>query len=125
MLQKAPFFNRIKMYRKYKGHAIFGTGGMIDAPVGGGRGGSSLVSRGGRGGDGGRGFAGPRPPFQGNPYLATGGPPPGGIPQGCQPRGPIGSYGPQMGAPVMGQPPQQQFAPRPTFAPPSGMPGYR
>lgn len=122
MLQKAPFFNRIKMYRKYKGHAIFGTGGMIDAPVGGGRG-SSLVSRGGRGG---RGDAGGRggfvggPPFQGNPYLAAGAPPIG-LSQGFQPRGPpMGMYGPQMG-----QHPPQQFAPRPTFAPPGGMPGYR
>ena len=26
MLQKAPFFNRIKLWRKFKGHAIFGQG---------------------------------------------------------------------------------------------------
>jgi small nuclear ribonucleoprotein D3 len=25
MLQKAPFFNRIKLWRKHKGHAVFGT----------------------------------------------------------------------------------------------------
>ena len=24
MMQKAPFFNRIKMYRKFKGNALFG-----------------------------------------------------------------------------------------------------
>lgn len=24
LLQKAPFFNRIKLFRKFKGHAIFG-----------------------------------------------------------------------------------------------------
>jgi len=25
----APFFNRIKMWRKFKGHAVFGAGGVI------------------------------------------------------------------------------------------------
>ena len=29
MLSKAPFFNRIKMWRKFKGHAVFGLGGLI------------------------------------------------------------------------------------------------
>jgi hypothetical protein len=29
MLAKAPFFNRIKMWRKFKGHAIFGGGALI------------------------------------------------------------------------------------------------
>ena len=49
MLKKAPFFNRIKMWRKFKGAAIFGNGVLI--PMQGGRGGG----RGGPGGRGGRG----------------------------------------------------------------------
>ena len=33
MLQKAPFFNRIKMWRKFKGRAVFGTSGALGAPI--------------------------------------------------------------------------------------------
>jgi small nuclear ribonucleoprotein D3 len=33
MLQKAPFFNRIKLWRKYKGHAVMGTGPAIGPPM--------------------------------------------------------------------------------------------
>jgi hypothetical protein len=33
MLAKAPFFNRIKMWRKFKGHAVFGGGGLIAGPA--------------------------------------------------------------------------------------------
>lgn len=29
MLSKAPFFNRIKMWRKFKGHAVYGSGGGL------------------------------------------------------------------------------------------------
>jgi hypothetical protein len=30
MLQKAPFFNRIKLWRKYKGHAIMGASTPVE-----------------------------------------------------------------------------------------------
>mmetsp|Transcript_9509 Transcript_9509/g.14315 ORF Transcript_9509/g.14315 Transcript_9509/m.14315 type:complete len:168 (+) Transcript_9509:144-647(+) len=33
MLQKAPFFNRIKLWRKYKGHAVMGSGEAIGPPM--------------------------------------------------------------------------------------------
>jgi hypothetical protein len=29
MLARAPYFNRIKMWRKFKGHAVYGAGGLI------------------------------------------------------------------------------------------------
>jgi hypothetical protein len=45
MLQKAPFFNRIKMWRKFKGHAVYGanTAAFNPAPRG------IMPFRGGRG----------------------------------------------------------------------------
>jgi small nuclear ribonucleoprotein D3 len=76
MLQKAPFFNRIKLWRKHKGHAVMGTNTVgpirgqaaaiaqksrerkFDGGVGGGPGGA--------GGGGGRGF--PPPMAMGGPY---------------------------------------------------------
>lgn len=33
MLRKAPFFNRIKLWRKYKGHAVFGGGSVIPGAI--------------------------------------------------------------------------------------------
>ena len=33
MLQKAPFFNRIKMWRKFRGRAVFGGGTAVGAPM--------------------------------------------------------------------------------------------
>lgn len=59
MLKHAPFFNRIHVYRKYRGQAKFGMNAMIsNAPVPAGRGG---FGGGGRGfGGGGRGFGGGR-----------------------------------------------------------------
>lgn len=107
MLRKAPFFNRIKMWRKFKGHAVFGGGGVIGPARGqaaaimnkldGGRGGGM----GGRGGMPGRGgFMGGRGggPGMGVPY---GGPPPqygaqnmgGGRGGGGYGGGPPGGFG--------------------------------
>lgn len=69
MLQKAPFFNRIKLWRKHKGHAVFGTN-----TIGPTRGqGSALAqkSSGGRGFPppmGGGGGVGPYGPSAGGPY---------------------------------------------------------
>ena len=62
MLQNAPFFNRIKMWRKFKGHAVFGSG-LAGGPA---RGQSAAIIQksqqrrmevegGGRGDSGGRG----------------------------------------------------------------------
>ena len=62
MLEKAPFFNRIKMWRKFKGSAIFGCGVAI--PMQGGRGGFDGRGRGGPPFQGGGMYGGP-PPFQG------------------------------------------------------------
>ena len=84
MLQKAPFFNRIKLWRKFKGHAVFGAGAI------GGLGG------GGRGGIGGRegGNEGPQPGGRSLVQWDRGagrggrGGPPG-----------LGSYPPRGGAP--------------------------
>ena len=55
MLKNAPFFNRIKLWRKFKGHAVFGSGGLIGPSRGGGMGrgrfgGGRGVSAPGRGG---------------------------------------------------------------------------
>lgn len=45
ILSKAPFFNRIKLWRKFKGHAVFGIN-TVAAP----RGQSAVLKRGGGGG---------------------------------------------------------------------------
>ena len=34
MFKKAPFFNRITMWRKFKGHAVYGAGTAAIAPRG-------------------------------------------------------------------------------------------
>jgi small nuclear ribonucleoprotein D3 len=59
MLQKAPFFNRIKLWRQFKGNAVFGTN-VVGPGVGRGGGGDGQprsqvrrVEGGGRGGVGG------------------------------------------------------------------------
>lgn len=58
MLQRAPFFNRIKMWRKFKGHAVYGANtAAINGPPRG-----VFPPRGGRGG-------GPRPSFGGPQSL--------------------------------------------------------
>eukprot|EP01032_Pedospumella_encystans_P023952 gene23952-27105_t len=118
-LQKAPFFNRIKLWRKFSGHAVYGANtAMIEAlgGRGGGRGG-----RGGRGGPpmGGRGFGGRDSgrggppagmPPAGNPYGAPGGY--NAAPQGY-PSGP-GGYGPPQG--MYGAPaPGRGFGPPPPY----------
>lgn len=60
MLSKAPIFSRIKMWRKFKGHAVFGSGELIGKD-----GRSAVVRRPGPGGiipsgpSGGRGGYGP------------------------------------------------------------------
>ena len=73
ILQKAPFFNRIKMWRKFKGHAIYGANTALVNGTGRGFG--------GRGGGGPGGFGGRGPPR---------GPPSGG--------GAPSHYGPQGGS---------------------------
>ena len=103
-LSKAPFFNRIKMWRKFKGHAVFGAGGLI---TGNARGQSGAIIKkslerrmqvqggpGGPGGDhGGRGYGGP-------PFGAGMGP---GPPRGGY-QGPGGGYGPPGGGAGYGPP---------------------
>ena len=125
MLEKAPFFNRIKMWRKFKGSAIFGCGVAIpmQGGRGGGRGGGRDGGRGGRGGfDGGRGGRGGPPPFQGGGMY--GGPPPmGGGYNGGRGGGPPPFQGgrgpPPPFQPFQPPPQQQQFYP-----PPQGGGGY-
>lgn len=109
-LQRAPFFNRIKMWRKFSGHAVYGANtAMIEAlgGRGGGRGG-----RGGRGGPpmGGRGFGGRDSgrggppagmPPQGNPYGAPGGYNAGPAGYGA----PQGGYAPPQAQGMYGAPP--------------------
>lgn len=82
MLQKAPFFNRIKLFRKFKGHAVYGANTL---PIGPGRGPFGPRPGGGRGGAG---------PIRGSQTLPQGapqnnyyGPPSGHMP----PRGPPSS----------------------------------
>jgi hypothetical protein len=119
-LQKAPFFNRIKMWRKFSGHAVYGANtAMIEAigGRGGGRGG-----RGGRGGPpmGGRGFGG-RDSGRGGGF--GGGPPAGMPPQGggAYGGGAPGGYPPATGGynaggqqgMYSGPPPGRGFAPPP------------
>ena len=73
MLSKAPFFDRIKLWRQFKGHAQRGANTVEVAAGRGGRGGGRGGFGGGRGGfgGGGRGFGGggggPRGPGQGPP----------------------------------------------------------
>lgn len=57
MLSRAPFFNRIKLWRKFKGHAVYGANtAAVNAGIG----------PGGRG-FGGRGPGGPRGGGRGGP----------------------------------------------------------
>ena len=74
MLQKAPFFNRIKMWRKYKGHAVYGanTAAIAALTPGRGRGGFPRPFGGGPG----RGMGGPGRGMSGG--HGHYGPPPGG-----------------------------------------------
>ena len=96
MLQKAPFFNRIKIWRKYKGHAVMGLSTPVEGP-GRGRG------VGGRGqGIGGRGQGG----FQSGP---------GGGPGGMGGMSGMGGMGMGMG---MGPPGRGGI--NPSIAPPVG-----
>eukprot|EP01031_Cornospumella_fuschlensis_P041655 gene41655-50832_t len=68
MLQRAPFFNRIKMWRKFKGHAQIGLNtAAINA---GGRGGGFMPRGPPRGGGGGRGNGPPPSSYGGpSPYM--------------------------------------------------------
>lgn len=114
-LSKAPFFNRIKMWRKYKGHAVYGANtAAVEASSGGrggrGRGGRGgfLDGRGGRGmGPGGGGGRESSGMGRGGAMMMPGAPPPyGGYglpPYGGAPRGGPGNYG--MGPPSRGPPP--------------------
>lgn len=84
MLAKAPFFNRIKMWRKYKGHAVFGGGGAAAAPV---RGQSAVIMQKSQSRRlqvlGGRGLpVGPPGGAGGAPAPGYGAPPPMGGPGG-------------------------------------------
>lgn len=115
MLQRAPFFNRIKLWRKFKGNAVYGanTAAFAMQPRGGGfgRGGRG----GGRGGDrdgGGRGGGG----YGGNnSYMGMGGP---GAPPMGGPRPPY--YGaPSTYGPGAGMAPRSAYGPPPTSNPPS------
>ena len=91
MLAKAPFFNRIKMWRKFKGHAVFGAGGLIGP-----RGQSAAIIQKSQ-----------------NRRLSVQGGPPGapvagglGAPRG--PYGPGGGNGDRGGPGAYGPPPGQQ-----------------
>lgn len=84
MLQKAPFFNRIKMWRKYRGRAIFGANtAAVNAPV---RGQSLAIINKSRerrlqvqGVMPNMGMGAPRPPYPGGPPMGMPRPPfPGG-----------------------------------------------
>lgn len=132
-LQKAPFFNRIKMWRKFSGHAVYGANtAMIEALGGrGGRGGGGRgggrggFGGGGRGGgfgardgvrdggrDGGRG-GGDRPPYGGGGGAPYGG---GGAPYGG---GGMGGYPPPPQQGMYGQPGRGGGG----YGPPGGMQG--
>lgn len=94
MLQKAPFFNRIKMWRKFKGHAVYGANtAMIAALTPGPRGGRGFGRGFPRGGGGGPGGGGGHMGGRGEPRFNPYGPPPGGY----QPRGGMGYQGPPGG----------------------------
>lgn len=102
ILQKAPFFNRIKMWRKYKGHAVYGANtAIVNAQAGGGRG---FGGRGGGGRGGGPGFGGGgRGDFGGGRGGPPRGPPGGGgshygPSQGGSSGGGGGYYGPGSGS---------------------------
>ena len=75
MLQKAPFFNRIKLWRKFKGHAIFGQG-LLKAQA-------QEMHPGGRG----------PPPLSGRRLEPGGGR--GNMPMRGNPAPPGGYYGPR------------------------------
>lgn len=113
-LKRAPFFNRIKMWRKFRGHAIYGANtAMIEAmggrgggrggrgggrgvfpSRGGGRGGGRFEVGGGRFGDGGRGGGSfPTPYGSGGGYQSSGGYNNGSSGGGYQQQDPRGGYG--------------------------------
>jgi len=101
ILSKAPFFNRIKLWRKFKGHAVFGIN-TVAAPRG-----QSAVLRGGRG-------AGPRGAMPGRTFTPNtsqiGVPPVGSFPRpGMMP----------IARPGLGYAPPQQM----NYGPPSGYRG--
>jgi hypothetical protein len=95
ILSKAPYFNRIKMWRKFKGHAVFGVN-TIAAPRG-----QSIAFRGGRGGPRGAGPGMPAPRYPiGMPVGApSAGYPRPPMPMSMGPRPGLGSspYGPPSG----------------------------
>lgn len=90
MLQKAPFFNRIKMWRKFKGNAVFGANTLLfgGGPPARGPPRGVFPGRGpmpGRGFPPGPGVYGPGPNGPPMPFMGPGGglprppfPPPGG-----------------------------------------------
>lgn len=98
-LQRAPFFNRIKMWRKFRGHAQYGANtAAVNDGMAFGRGGG-----GGRGGGfGGRGGGGVVP-FNKRPRIDGPGNNGGGMP--APPSGPPGGGG--YGGNVYGGPMQQ------------------
>src|SRR5438046_2097681 len=88
MLENAPIFNRIKLWRKFKGHAIIGANTIDESRPGAGRGGGfggrgdSLVQRFPQGGRGGGGFQSGGGGFQGGAFGAG-----VGFPRGIAPTG--------------------------------------
>lgn len=95
MLRKAPIFSRIKMWRKYKGHAVFGSGELIGKD-----GRSAVVRRPGPGGvmpspGGGRGSYGAGSSAGGPPGRGSGvyGPSSSGPYRGAQSSGSYGGSG--------------------------------
>ena len=118
-LSKAPFFNRIKMWRKFKGHAVFGLGGLIGP-----RGQTAAIMQ--------KSQQNRRPmpggPMGGGPSGISSGAPPGQYGQGGY-RPPQGGPGmmPPRGIPPpynSNQPPpyQQQQGPSHSYQPPQGPP---
>ena len=96
MFQRAPFFNRIKLWRKYKGHAVVGANTQVERR-------NPITPRG--------------PPRRDNNNFAPYGPP-GSAPMNPSPYGPGGSsYGPPRGglgysqgsSSSYGNPPQQRW----------------
>ena len=125
MLAKAPYFNRIKLWRKFKGNAVFGGGAFINKAGRVIRPGASTTRPTGGGPPGGP------PGGQFAPGVRDGGPrgPPGmsSHPYGA-PR-PMGGYGnpsadprggPQQNMGGYGYPPQQHGGPSLYGPPPSG-----
>jgi len=112
-LSKAPFFNRIKMWRKFSGHAVYGANTAMIEAIGGrggrGRGGRGVFpGRGGRMGDGGgrMGDGGGRGQMlHQHPYPGGGGP---GMPY-------PGGGGNMMPYPGNYGPPPNNYGPPPNY----------